>query len=161
MYSGPRGSRWTLVAGRRSGEQGGSESERSYKGVKVKLELEEYLQFTVGKTKAALMEMRSGANDLEIELGRRRRVGVAERICAECRGGVEDEMHLVGTTQRGGCTCSWGLQGGEVELSHGWLWEAQVEDSRSRGGQDAGGEEKAAGGERRNRVIGTMALGAR
>ena len=39
--------------------------------------------------------MRSGANDLEIELGRRRRVGVAERICAECRGGVEDEMHLV------------------------------------------------------------------
>ena len=41
-------------------EKGGSESERSYKGVKVKLELEEYLQFTAaktkaGKTKAALM----------------------------------------------------------------------------------------------------------
>ena len=52
------------------------------------------MQFTVGKTKAALMEMRSGANDLEIELGRRW-VGVAERICAECRDGVEDEMHLV------------------------------------------------------------------
>ena len=48
-----------------------------------------------------------------------------------------------------------------MELSHGWLWEAQVEDSRSRGRQDAGGEEKAAGGERRNRVTGTMALGAR
>ena len=78
--------------------KGGSESERSYNGVKVKLELEEYLQFTAaktkaGKTKAALMEIISGANDLKIELGRRRRVGVAERICAECRGGVEDEMY--------------------------------------------------------------------
>jgi len=68
---------------------------RSYKLIKVKLELEEYLEFTVGKKKAALVEMRSGANDLEIEMGRRRRVGVAERICAECKGGVEDEMHLV------------------------------------------------------------------
>ena len=68
---------------------------RSYKLIKVKLELEEYLEVTAGKRKAALVEMRSGANDLEIERGRRRRVEVAERVCAECKGGVEDEMHLV------------------------------------------------------------------
>ena len=54
---------------------------RSYKLIKVKLELEEYLEVTAGKRKAALVEMRSGANDLEIERGRRRRIEVAERVC--------------------------------------------------------------------------------
>ena len=42
---------------------------RSYKLIKVKLELEEYLEVTAGKRKAALVETRSGANDLEIERG--------------------------------------------------------------------------------------------
>ena len=53
------------------------------------------MEVTAGKRKAALVEMRSGANDLEFERGRRRRVEVAERVCAECEGGVEDEIHLV------------------------------------------------------------------
>ena len=42
-----------------------------------------------------MVEMRSGANDLELEVGRRKGVAVADRVCAECKGGVEDEMHLV------------------------------------------------------------------
>ena len=39
---------------------------RSYKLIKVKLELE-YLEVTAGKRKTGLVEMLSGANDLEIE----------------------------------------------------------------------------------------------
>ena len=87
------------------------------------------MEVTAGKRKAALVEMRSGANDLEIERGRRRRGEVAERGCGECKGEVEYEMHLmlecranqasyVGTTQRVGSTGALGNEGNGVELHH-------------------------------------------
>jgi hypothetical protein len=68
---------------------------RTYRLVKDKLEFEVYLECTSGKRRKALLEMRSGANDLEIERGRRRRVEVQQRVCEECNQGVEDEIHLV------------------------------------------------------------------
>ena len=148
---------------------------RSYKLIKVKLELEEYLEFTSGKRKTALVEMRSGANDLEIEMGRRRRVEVAERVCAECKGGVEDEMHLVlecPVYEQSGkrCwhssmswgTCSGGDEGGDVELYHGRLRGSEVEGSRNVCGSDVGGEEEKEGRERgEDGVICAEALGSR
>ena len=68
---------------------------RSYRLIKEKLEFENYLDCTSGKQRKALVEMRSGANDLEVEMGRRRQEEVKNRMCRECKGGVEDEMHLV------------------------------------------------------------------
>ena len=41
---------------------------RSYKLIKEKLVFENYLEFTVGRQRKAVVAMRSGANDLEIEL---------------------------------------------------------------------------------------------
>ena len=49
---------------------------RTYKLIKDKLEFEWYLEFVTGARKTALVEMRSGANDLEIEQGRRSKVEV-------------------------------------------------------------------------------------
>jgi hypothetical protein len=70
---------------------------RSYRLIKEKLKFEDYLEYTSGMRRRAIVEMRSGANDLAIELGRRGRVKVEaqDRICGECKRGVEDEIHLV------------------------------------------------------------------
>ena len=68
---------------------------RTYKLIKDKLEFEWYLELVTGARKTALVEMRSGANDLEIEQGRRSKVEVKDRICGECKTGIEDEIHVV------------------------------------------------------------------
>jgi hypothetical protein len=68
---------------------------RTYRLVKEKLEHERYLDCTTGAKRRALVELRSGANDLEIEMGRRRNKEVKDRVCEECKGGVEDEMHFL------------------------------------------------------------------
>ena len=41
------------------------------------------------------MDLRSGANDLEIDRGRQEKKPRAERICKICNDGVEDEVHVV------------------------------------------------------------------
>jgi hypothetical protein len=41
------------------------------------------------------VELRGGANDLEIDKGRREKKEVKDRVCEECKGGVEDEIHLL------------------------------------------------------------------
>jgi len=42
-----------------------------------------------------LIELRGGANDLEIDRGRREKKEVKARICGECKGAVEDEIHFL------------------------------------------------------------------
>ena len=68
---------------------------RTYRVVKEKLEHEKYLDCTTGAKRRALVELRSGANDLEVDLGRRAKKEVKERVCKECKEGIEDEMHFL------------------------------------------------------------------
>ena len=42
-----------------------------------------------------MLDLRSGANDLEIDRGRQEKKLRAERICKICNDGVEDEVHVV------------------------------------------------------------------
>ena len=42
-----------------------------------------------------VLDLRSGANDLEIDRGRQEKKPRAERICKICNDGVEDEVHVV------------------------------------------------------------------
>ena len=68
---------------------------RTYRLIKDKLEFEWYLEHSTGARKTALVEMRSGANDLEIDQGRRRKMEIKDRTCMECKKGIEDEIHVV------------------------------------------------------------------
>ena len=61
--------------------------------VKEQLRHEKYLDCTEGDKRKALIELRSGANDLEVDKGRREKKELKDRICEECRGAVEDEIH--------------------------------------------------------------------
>jgi len=65
----------------------------SYKLIKEKLELQEYLEYTTGKRKKALVEMRGVPTIWRStwDDGDRLRW----RIESVCKGGVEDEIHLV------------------------------------------------------------------
>ena len=42
-----------------------------------------------------VLDLRGGANDLEIDRGRQEKKPRAERICKVCKDGVEDEVHIV------------------------------------------------------------------
>ena len=68
---------------------------RTYRLAKDKLQHEKYLDCTSGAKRKVLIELRSGANDLEIDKGRREKKEVKDRMCEECKGDVEDEMHLL------------------------------------------------------------------
>ena len=68
---------------------------RTYRLVKVYLRHERYLDCTEGKKRRALIELRSGANDLEVDKGRREKKELKDRVCKECKGSVEDEIHLL------------------------------------------------------------------
>ena len=68
---------------------------RTYRLVKEQLRHEKYLDCTEGDKRKALIELRSGANDLEVDKGRREKKELKDRICEECRGAVEDEIHLL------------------------------------------------------------------
>ena len=41
-----------------------------------------------------VLDLRGGANDLEIDRGRQEKKPRAERICKICKDGVEDEFHV-------------------------------------------------------------------
>jgi hypothetical protein len=72
---------------------------RTYRTIKNKLELEEYLIANTNREGRYIMtSLRTGSNDLRIETGRRTRPRekIEERLCMECmEGDIEDEKHFL------------------------------------------------------------------
>ena len=67
----------------------------TYAKVKRELKREKYLDFLRGEEMRAVLDLRGGANDLEIDRGRQEKKPRAERICKVCKAGVEDEVHVL------------------------------------------------------------------
>ena len=77
-------------------ERGGEKESTQYvrKG-EGDLKRERYLDFLRGEEMRGVLDLRVGANDLEIDRGRQEKKPRAERICKICNDGVEDEVHVV------------------------------------------------------------------
>ena len=63
--------------------------------MKGELKRERYLDWLRGEELRGVLDLRGGANDLEIDRGRQEKKPRAERICKVCKDGVEDEVHVV------------------------------------------------------------------
>ena len=69
---------------------------RTYRKVKKRLEMEEYLRQGTVQQRRVMVMMRGGTNDLRIETGRYEKLEEKERICCFCESGeVEDEEHFL------------------------------------------------------------------
>jgi len=54
-----------------------------------------YLDWLKGGELGGVLDLRGGANDLEIDRGRREKKPRSERYCKICKDGIEDEVHVV------------------------------------------------------------------
>ena len=83
----------------RTRRQSGGERRRkksrlsTYARVKSELKRERYLDFLRGEERRGVLDLRSGANDLD--RGRQEKKPRTERICKICNDGVEDKVHVV------------------------------------------------------------------
>ena len=53
-----------------------------------------------------MLDLRGGANDLEIDRGRQEKKPRAERVCKVCKDGVEDEVHVFACVPRAEESCA-------------------------------------------------------
>ena len=69
---------------------------RTYKKFKLTLETENYVKSNMQRPNRSLLaKFRTGTFPINIELGRHRRLPVAERTCPSCPQQIEDEYHFL------------------------------------------------------------------
>ena len=70
---------------------------RLYKSIKNSFGIEPYLYINVEKYRVAMSRLRLSSHNLGIEVGRHVRpmVPVDKRLCVECEGEIDDEVHFL------------------------------------------------------------------